>query len=227
MSKRLIAYAMSGLGVAGLLTVSLYAGQQSGKTMAGQDKSKPMDSTMQHSAMKMKMMSKAEKIANAASSAPSSVSAKATVLDWPANEGTAPEILRPGNNGWSCFPDMPETQGNDPMCVDETWMKWVEAYLAHKTPEITRVGIGYMMASGGAWGSNTDPYAMTETPDNKWGHHNPHMMILVPDTKALTGVSTDPNNGGPYVMWTGTPYAHIMAPTTTTDLMNGRKSSRR
>ena len=26
------------------------------------------------------------------------------------------------------------------------------------------------------------------------------------------GISTDPNNGGPFVMWAGTPYAHIMVP---------------
>jgi hypothetical protein len=25
-------------------------------------------------------------------------------------------------------------------------------------------------------------------------------------------MSTDPWNGGPYVMWKGTPYAHIMVP---------------
>ena len=54
---------------------------------------------------------------------------------------------------------------------------------------------------------------MKETPDNHWSLHGPHMMILVPDTKALAGISTDPKNGGPYVMWAGTPYAHIMAPT--------------
>jgi hypothetical protein len=108
---------------------------------------------------------------------------------------------------------MPETKGNDPMCLDATWMKWVEAYFAHTAPHITTVGIGYMMASGGAWGSNTDPYAMTRSADNHWGHHNPHMMILVPDPAALSGMSTDPDNGGPYVMFQGTPYAHVMAPT--------------
>jgi hypothetical protein len=37
-------------------------------------------------------------------------------------------------------------------------------------------------------------------------------MILVPDLKALQGMSTDPTGGGPYVMYSGTPYAHIMAP---------------
>jgi hypothetical protein len=39
-------------------------------------------------------------------------------------------------------------------------------------------------------------------------------MIVVPDLKSLDGISTDPHNGGPYVMYKGTPYAHIMAPIT-------------
>ena len=30
--------------------------------------------------------------------------------------------------------------------------------------------------------------------------------------EATGGLSTDPHNGGPYVMWKGTPYAHIMIP---------------
>jgi hypothetical protein len=42
------------------------------------------------------------------------------------------------------------------------------------------------------------------------------MMIVVPDLNTLDGISTDPQNGGPYVMYAGTPYAHIMAPVTST-----------
>ncbi len=38
-------------------------------------------------------------------------------------------------------------------------------------------------------------------------------MIVVPDLKTLEDISSDPHNGGPYVMYQGTPYAHIMAPT--------------
>jgi hypothetical protein len=34
-------------------------------------------------------------------------------------------------------------------------------------------------------------------------------MILVPDSKILEGMSTDPKDPV-YVMWKGTPYAHIM-----------------
>jgi hypothetical protein len=161
---------------------------------------------------KMKMMTTAQKIANAMSAGPSSISGKATILDWPAKEGDKPAVLRAGSNGWTCLPDMPDTEGNDPACLDEAWMQWVDAYLAKKTPALTRVGVSYMTAPGGSWGSNTDPYAMQKTMDNHWGHHQPHLMIVVPDVKSLEGMSIDPNNGGPYVMYAGTPYAHIMAP---------------
>jgi len=181
----------------GLVTVALLAQAQA-----------PMGD-MKHD---MKQMTKAQKIANAVSAAPAAISAKATVLDWPAKEGAKPETLRAGTNGWTCLPDMPDTKGNDPVCIDGPWMKWVDAYMAHKTPEISGVGIGYMLAPGGAWGSNSDPYGMQQTADNHWGHHQPHLMILVPDLKSLAGTSTDPANGGPYVMYAGTPYAHIMAP---------------
>ena len=37
-------------------------------------------------------------------------------------------------------------------------------------------------------------------------------MILVPDKELLKGISTDHRNGGPWIMWPDTPYAHIMIP---------------
>jgi hypothetical protein len=159
-------------------------------------------------------MTRDQKIADAMSAAPASISAKATILDWPAKDGDKPVVLRAGSNGWNCLPDMPATEGSDPMCLDQMWMRWVEAYMAKKAPRITSLGIGYMIAPGGSRGSNSDPYAAAATPDNHWGHHPPHMMIVVPDLKSLEGMSTDPHNGGPYVMYKGTPYAHIMAPVT-------------
>ena len=61
--------------------------------------------------------------------------------------------------------------------------------------------------------SNTDPSAEGPTADNEWQETDvPHLMILVPDEKVLEGLPTDPNNGGPWVMWRNTPYVHLMAP---------------
>jgi hypothetical protein len=36
-------------------------------------------------------------------------------------------------------------------------------------------------------------------------------MVLLPGLD-YEGISTDPHNGGPYVMYADTPYAHIMVP---------------
>ncbi len=38
-------------------------------------------------------------------------------------------------------------------------------------------------------------------------------MTLAPDAAMLDSLTTDPNAGGPYVMWKGTRCAHIMMPT--------------
>lgn len=39
-----------------------------------------------------------------------------------------------------------------------------------------------------------------------------HLMILVPGAGALKNVPTDSKNGGPWILWAGTPYAHLMIP---------------
>jgi hypothetical protein len=44
----------------------------------------------------------------------------------------------------------------------------------------------------------------------------PHLMVLFPDPKLLEAYSTDPGSGGPWVMWKGTPYAHLMVPVSPT-----------
>jgi hypothetical protein len=56
------------------------------------------------------------------------------------------------------------------------------------------------------------PFATAVTPDNQWVESGPHVMIIVPDPTELEGYSTDPKSGLPWVMWSGTPWAHIMAP---------------
>ena len=152
------------------------------------------------------------KITSALSAAPPSIADKATIMDWPATAGGQPIQLRAGTNGWVCFPDLPTVHGNDPMCLDQVWLDWVNAWVGRTPPKIKSVGIGYMIAPGGGHGSNTDPYATGPTADNEWGHDAPHLMILVPDLASLDGLPTSRENGGPWVMWKSTPYAHIMAP---------------
>jgi hypothetical protein len=68
------------------------------------------------------------------------------------------------------------------------------------------------MLKGDKGASNTDPYATHATKDNHWVMSPAHVMVLPSDPKMLDAYPTDPNNGGPWVMWKGTPYAHLMVP---------------
>ena len=152
------------------------------------------------------------KIQSAVSAAPPSIAEDATIVDWPTEGGSDMPLLREGSNGWTCLPDNPGTRGNDPMCLDQQWLAWADAWVNRQEPEISEMGFGYMLR-GGTPGSNTDPYAEGPTEDNEWmTEEPPHLMVLVPDQTILAGLSTDPNNGGPWVMWRDTALAHIMAP---------------
>ncbi|MDP2528471.1 MAG: hypothetical protein Q8W51_01880 [Candidatus Palauibacterales bacterium] len=145
-------------------------------------------------------------IRSAVSAAPDEVSRSATVRDWQGN------VLREGTNGWTCLPDMADQPGDSPMCLDPVWMAWVDAWQNKKPFQADRVGFGYML-QGDFPTSNTDPYARESTPDNQWIENGgPHVMILVPDAIALEGLPRTPHGQGPYVMWEGTPYVHIMLP---------------
>jgi hypothetical protein len=37
-------------------------------------------------------------------------------------------------------------------------------------------------------------------------------MMIVSDAAVTEDLPTDPENGGPWVMWKGTPYEHVMIP---------------
>jgi len=165
-------------------------------------------------AMAQARLSKAQKIADAMKAAPRSISANATIMDWPATEGGQMVTLRAGTNGWTCLPHSPRSREDAPMCVDDQWMSFMNALMTKATPQITREGIGYMTAPGGSHASNTDPFAKKATPDNEWGYDPPHVMLLVPDPRVLEGIPTKRQSGGPWVMWAGTAYAHVMVPLT-------------
>ena len=109
---------LAATGMTCLLTAFLVA-SQSGQNKPMQGHDMPMASPKDGKTKSDMKMTKAEKIANAIKAAPSGITDKAAILDWPSKEGMAPEVLRPGTNGWSCFPDTPDTRGNDPVCVDE------------------------------------------------------------------------------------------------------------
>ncbi len=147
-------------------------------------------------------------IESALAAAPPGVAAGAKVVS--AKPDGTMEVLREGSNGFTCMPDNPETPGPDPMCGDANAMKWAEAWIGRKEPP-KEVGFMYMLA-GGTDASNTDPYAKVPGGEG-WVETGPHVMVVgAPTLNAIYKGGTTPDAKSPYVMWEGTPYAHLMIP---------------
>lgn len=153
-------------------------------------------------------LSDAAVIAKATGAAPPDIGRNATVMGMGA-DGKMRE-LRAGTNGWMCMLDPP----GDSMCLDKEWQAWGDAWMNKKNPPKPKtIGVAYML-KGDKGASNTDPYATKPTADNQWVVSGPHIMLLPTDIGQLDAYPTDWTKGGPWVMWKGTPYAHIMVPTT-------------
>jgi hypothetical protein len=142
------------------------------------------------------------KIVNALSAGPASIADHATVTDWPANPKdphSQGKVLRQGNNGWTCMPDVPGRPQHDPMCVDETMMKWMQATLAGEKPNIDRAGLSYMLMGEARQGQNA-PHANNPVDVKQWFYIGPHVMIVLPDSDqpALQNINQDLSNNLPY-----------------------------
>lgn len=125
-------------------------------------------------------------------------------------------VLQRGNNGFTCLLGGPPGAQPAPMCLDGVFMGWARQWQSgnrsYQGPEA--VGLAYMLAGdspdGGA--SNIDPFAARRTAGNQWVVEGPHVMIVAPRQSDLDALPASPDQGGPYVMWRGTPYAHVMMP---------------
>jgi hypothetical protein len=147
-------------------------------------------------------------VTSATSAAPAAIGKGAAVMSLDM------KLLRKGSNGWTCFPNDPGTPGEDPMCVDLNGLEWMNALMAHKPPPSGLVGFAYMLR-GGSDASNLDPYATKPAAGAKWVTTGPHVMILSASVAGASGYPSkqaNPDTTKPYVMYGGTPYAHIMAP---------------
>ena len=100
-----------------------------------------------------------------------------------------------------------------PLCGDQEVFKWITAYFAGTIPEMDKDGYAWML-HGDMGEDNSTPMVLNEE-DSKPGHwieSGPHLMRMPKDPSTLEGMTTDFNSGAPYVMFSGTPYAHVMYP---------------
>ncbi len=148
----------------------------------------------------------AEKIARAITAAPADISDNATIMDVDLT------ILREGTNDWTCLPGVYIYSGNkNPMCNNDTWMRFMAANAAIEDFSTDTVGISYMLA-GEYVGDNAN--SMANVPDNGgvWVPDGAQMMMVFPSMDTVPNLPRDENAGGPWVMWANTPYAHVMIP---------------
>jgi hypothetical protein len=95
------------------------------------------------------------------------------------------------------------------MCLDAEFQKWAGAWMTKKSPKLTGVAVAYML-QGDRGASITDPFAKTAADAKDWVVAGPHIMVTTPNTASLAALPGAPAGGIPWVMWKGTPYAHIM-----------------
>jgi hypothetical protein len=144
-----------------------------------------------------------EKIARAMSAGPENVASGARIVDTDAQGKTV--VLREGNNGFTCMQGNPKVVADPPMCVDAPALQWYADAKAHKPkPTNTVPGITYMLA-GATQRSDTNPSDMTSMPFDV----GPHWMIMWPFDPKTTGLPTKHKATGAYIMFAGTPWAHL------------------
>ena len=143
------------------------------------------------------------KIARAMASGPREITKNATVAEMGA-EGRL-VILRRGTNEWVCFPGNENEIGNVPMCADPMGLQWMMDIHARKPkPTNTAPGLIYMLC-GATQHSTTDPFDRT-SPGIPVG---PHWMIIWPFDAKRCGLPNTVRDAGTWVMFDGTPYAHL------------------
>ena len=151
--------------------------------------------------------------------APSFIAAKCTVID---SDGKT--VLREGTNGWTAMAGNPRGMSDPengwkdpheamPMVMDAQAMKWAMAYMSGTKPKLDHDGWMYML-HGDMGEDNTKQLVLKkeDAADGHWIESGAHLMLMPKDPASLKGQTTDFNSGGPYIMFEGTGYDHLMVP---------------
>lgn len=134
--------------------------------------------------------------------------------------GADGSVLREGTNGWRCESFMPMPQGGferahdaAPACSDKNAVAWSNAYKAGDIPDMEADGWIWMLHGD----LGVDNFTVGTDGQKDAGHMHyiesgAHLMLMPKDPSSLDGQSADYTTGGPYVMFQGSQYAHLMIP---------------
>ena len=155
----------------------------------------------------VKSLSEQEQVKLALSAAPSHITKEASVMIYGA-EGKLTETKK-GTNGFICVPTVMNLPAPDPMCMDAAVYQWMTDRMNNAPkPTNTVPGIAYM-ARGGSHFEKGGQVVMSGD-GAKTVKEPPHWMIMWPFEATTAKLPTTPNPSGVYIMFNGTPYAHLM-----------------
>lgn len=157
----------------------------------------------------IRTMPQEEQMNMARSAAPDAISKDATIMVF-GPDGKLTEAKK-GTNGYTCIPDIDDQEKPDPFCGDKASMLWVADLIGGKEkPSNTEPGVAYMMRGGWHWEKDGKIIMNMNDPAAKRVEEPPHWMVFWPFKSADTRLPVKQGEFGTYIMWDGTPYAHLM-----------------
>ncbi|MCE3224656.1 MAG: exported protein of unknown function [Nitrospira sp.] len=160
------------------------------------------------SVKEVKAMSEKDQTALALSAAPAHIAKEAGVMVYGA-DGKLTEAKK-SDNGFTCVPTVMNLPEPDPICMDGAAHQWLTDIMNNAPkPSNTMPGIAYM-ARGGSHFEKDKKVVMQKAAGAKAVKEPPHWMVMWPFEAAMTKLPTAPNPSGVYIMFDGSPYAHLM-----------------
>lgn len=155
----------------------------------------------------VKALSEKDQTALALSAAPARVAKEAGVMIYGA-DGKLTEV-RKTTNGFTCVPTVMNLPEPDPMCMDAAAHQWLTDISGNAPkPSNTVPGIAYMARGGSHF--EKDGKVVMSGDGAKVMKEPPHWMVMWPFDPAASQLPTKPNASGVYIMFEGSPYAHLM-----------------
>lgn len=159
------------------------------------------------SVKEVKALSEKEQTDLALSAAPAHISKDAGVMIY-GTDGKLTETRKTAN-GFTCIPTVMNLPVPDPMCMDAAVLQWMTDLMnGAPKPTNTAPGIAYMARGGSHY--EKDGKVVMSGDGARVVSEPPHWMVMWPFDSATTKLPTVPNPSGVYIMFDGTPYAHLM-----------------
>ncbi len=156
-------------------------------------------------------LSRQKQIELAMSAAPARISKNAAIV-LPDKHGE-PAVVKNGTNGFTCVPDIDGQEIPSPMCADEAAMTFfLDMWSGKDRPTNRTAGVAYMAQGGWHWekdGEVIKSMAKGE-PGAKRVREPAHWMLIYPFTAEKSMLPVKPAIFGTWIMFEGTPFAHLM-----------------